>query len=69
MQPLTCCGVHPGAHVVSFLLRIGARFSARRIALYSVNPNLEEPASWPPVTDVSVGAFLPSGPITLGSQS
>ena len=69
MQPPTCCGVQPGASVVSFLRRIGGRLAARRTAWYSGSPYCAEPALAPPVTVASVGAGLPSGPITFGSQS
>ena len=79
MQPPTCSAVHPGSqppfglltivNVVSFLRSSGARLAARSTAWYSGSPNCDAPALAPPVAVASVGAGLPDGPITFGSQS
>ncbi len=70
MQPSTCSGVQPGASVVSLERRIAGRLAARSTASYSGRPAVEIAAFDPPVTVGSLGpAGLPSGPITLGSQS
>ena len=45
------------------------RLAARSTAWYSSSPEVEEATFSPPVTLASVGAGLPSGPITFGSQS
>jgi hypothetical protein len=69
MQPFTCWAVQPGVSVVSLLRMIAGRLAARRTAWYSTSPNSAAPALAPPVAVASVGAGLPSGPITFGSQS
>ena len=69
MQPSFCAGVQPGSSVVAFLLRIAGRLAARVTAWYCVSPLTEDAAFAPPVTVGSLGAGLPSGPITFGSQS
>ena len=69
MQPPICCAVQPLLHVVSVLRSSAGRFSARSTAWYSGSPNCAAPACVPPVTVASLGAGLPSEPITFGSQS
>ena len=72
MHPCSCLGVQPIVSVVAFFLMIGGRLAARRTAWYSGRPAVTPPAPViveSPVTVPSVGAGLPVGPITFGSQS